>query len=100
MHGKNVVVLLLQCPNFKEYLNSTKSPTAKYIQKIGEFLATQNIAVLGVERHHFCRQLLPVDLQKIYTEDIKEEVETNLEVLLQITLEIAKKANVNVMIFI
>ena len=100
MEGKEVTVLLLQCPHAEHYLNSTSSPTANYIQKIGEFLATQNIAVLGVERHHFCRQLLPVDLQKIYTEDIDEDMEEKLKLLLQMTLEIAKKANITVTLFI
>ena len=52
---------------------------------------------LGMERHHFCRQLVDKkDQQPIPTEEKEKLVERNLEILLLISLELVKKSGIHV----
>jgi hypothetical protein len=51
-----------------------------------------DVQVLGLERHHYCRELLQKAEKDKVPVDRNEDMENKLTALFKITLEIAKKA--------
>jgi hypothetical protein len=68
------------------------------MQSIGKIMRCCDVPILGIERLHYCQALLQEEEQARLIPLFDDKLEANLAVLLKITLEMAKMADIEVIL--